>query len=75
MLQAKNEAAAFAEQKQDSSCQALKGKNGTDQLLHYQHLRDKKLRQVSANQEWVDAAGGKKLLLNFIRQMDCQRAS
>lgn len=26
MLQVKNEAAAFAERKQDSSCQALKGK-------------------------------------------------
>lgn len=51
----------------DSSCQALKGKKGTDELLHYQHLRDKKLRKVSANYKWVDAAGSKKLLLNFIR--------
>lgn len=29
-LQAKNEAAALVEKKQDSSCQMLKGKKGTD---------------------------------------------
>lgn len=43
--------------------QVLKGKK--EQINH-------KGEEASANREWMDAAGGKKLLLNFFREMDCQ---
>lgn len=33
--------------------------------------KGQKAEEASANQEWMDAAGGKKLLLNFVREMDC----
>lgn len=75
MLQAKNKTSALVKKTLRQYLSSTKGKKKTDQLLNYQHLRDKMLSKVSANKERVHAAGGKKLHLNFIREMNCQNAS
>lgn len=44
-LQVKNEAAALEGDKSKTVVSNAERKKGTDQLLHYQYLRDKKLRK------------------------------
>lgn len=74
-LQVKNEPAALEGRKSKTVVSSGKRKIGTDQLLTpLPTSKEQKAEEASASQEWMDAAGGKKLLLNFVREMDCQRA-
>lgn len=55
-------------QKQDTSVKCWKEKRNRS-TTPLPISKGQKAEEASANQEWMDAAGGKKLLLNFVRAM------